>query len=337
MPKTDVTEERGLSRLQGIDLREHADQNVAHDCVNLRLDNASRITNYFRPTKVKSGSFTFACESKNPSLQEFDFSLDGYFGIPSVTAQTSEADGTKVKISGTNLKLIDKIVLENSDGTVVVSGQDFGYEVNSNGDLILDVYFSSYGSFEKLILVNSYGTYTINVDITERDNNILVFGNTFKMGIDSSSLEFCIWKYSQSLQKWEVISAWQNLSAESWTESADREVNVEFFAVQDEHGAFSFVPSFNTTNQSLNLTYYEGVPDTWQTAAFADMVQIFGYATTGYSADFSTPFAAYEGRYNFGKYDSYRLVINNGTLALQQRDTLEGDTYTTLQEWTYEQ
>ena len=151
-------------------------------------------------------------------------------------------------------------------------------------------------------------------------------------------MEFCIWKHSQT-NGWEKIASWKNLSAPPWIESADLKVNVDFFAVQDEYGAFAFVPSYTTANQSLKLIYKSGDTfyDWLNFLTSGTEIQDFGNATTGYSPDWYSGFSAYEGRYNFGKYDSYRLVINNGTLSLQQRDTLEGDTYTTLQEWSYEQ
>lgn len=341
MPKTDITDERSLSRLQGIDLREHADQNVALDCVNLRLDNASRLTNYPRPTKVKAGSFSFACESKNPSLQEFWFSLDGYLGSPTIGTQVSYSGGVQTKLTGTNLGAVNKILLVKEDGTTIQSGQDFSYDF-SGTELILDVYWSEYANYEKVYLFSPYGVLSFNVDVTVRENNVLYFGTSdnkaFKMGIDTNTLEFCIWKHSQT-NGWEKIQSWKNTSAETWVESADLKVNVEFFAIQDEYGAFAFMPSFyQTTNQPLWLVYKSGdsFGDWLSFAASGTQIQEFGNATTGYTPDWYSPFAAYEGRYNFGKYDSYRLVINNGILSLQQRDTLEGDTYTTLQEWTYE-
>lgn len=339
MPKTDVKDDRSLSRLQGIDLREHSNQNVALDCVNLRLNNASRLVPYPRPTKVKSGSFTFACESKNPALQEFDFSLDGFFGKPTISTQVKDSDGEKTKLTGTNLRLVEKIVLVSEDGTCIESGQDFGYETDSDGNLILDVYFSTYGNFEKVILINSYGTYTANVDITEKLNNVLYFGNTFKVGIDNQTLEFCIWKHSQT-SGWQKVAGWKNLSATPWIESADRKVNVDFFAIQDEHGAFAFIPNPSTTNQPLYLIYNanpEGL-DWLGVLSSGTPIQEFGNATTGYSPDFNTPFAAYEGRYDFGEYGSYRLQISNGTLKLLSKTDYTSDVYDiTLQEWSYEQ
>lgn len=340
MPKTDVKDDRSLSRLQGIDLREHSNQNVALDCVNLRLNNASRLVPYPRPTKVKSGSFTFACESKNPALQEFDFSLDGFFGLPSIATQVKDSDGEKTKLTGANLRLVEKIVLVSEDGTCIESGQDFGYETDSDGNLILDVYFSSYGNFEKVILINSYGTYTANVDITERLNNVLYFGNTFKVGIDNQTLEFCIWKHSQT-SGWQKVAGWKNLSATPWIESADLKVNVDFFAIQDSNHAYAFMPSVSDTNQALELRYSFNADtlNTWADfGAFSADIQNFGYAATGYSPDRSAPFQATEFRYDFGQYASYRLLITENTLKLLSKTDYTSDVYDiTLQEWSYEQ
>ena len=332
MPKTDVKDDRSLSRLQGIDLREHSHQNVALDCVNLRLNNASRLVPYPRPTKVKSGSFTFACESKNPALQEFDFSLDGFFGLPSIATQVKDSDGEKTKLTGTNLRLVEKIVLV---------GQDFGFEVDSDGNLVLDVYFSTYGNFEKVILINSYGTYTANVDITERLNNVLYFGNTFKMGIDNQTLAFCIWKHSQTYG-WQRVASWKNLSAVPWIESADLKDSRDYFAISEGTSFFGFVPSLSDTNQSLILAYTNTIPNSlgefyMNKTDIAD----FGVATTGYTPDYSQAWASTYQEYRFGQYGSYRLYAyanESGIhLALQSKTDYTSDVYDiTLQEWTYE-
>ena len=257
-----------------------------------------------------------------------------------MTSQAKYDDEKKVKIGGTNLKLIEKIVLVDEDGNCIESGQDFGFELDGEGNLILDIYFSSYANFEKLILINSYGTYTTDVDVVERLNNVLRFGNTFKMGIDNQTLEFCIWKHSQT-NGWEKIASWKNLSATPWIESADLKVNVDFFAIQDSNHAYAFMPSTSATNQVLELRYSfsaDTLPTWGNFRSFSLVVQTFGEATTGYSPDWDTPFQATEFRYDFGQYASYRLQIIENTLKLLSKTDYTSDVYDiTLQEWSYEQ
>lgn len=344
MPKTDVTEERGLSRLQGIDLREHTDQNVAHDCVNLRLDNASRLVPYPRPTKVRTGVFTFACESKDPSLQEFDFSLDGYFGKPTITNQVTEADGTKTKLSGTNLKLIDKVILVAEDGDCVESGQDFGYEVDSDGNLILDVYFSSYGNFAKIILVNSYGTYTTDVDIVDRTSVTLYLGGgntkTFKMGVDNESLDFCIWQKVGA--NWQVVAAYGSPSANPWIEGAERKDKREYLCISGNESQkwVLAVRGASDQDRSLKLGFYEGDPSSNPSdLANAIFVQSWG-GTYGFDPSWSGEYEEFLTEYRFGTFGTYRLYAPYGEhkIFLQMKSNSETDNYDiTLTEWNYEE
>lgn len=339
MPRTDINDDRSLSRLQGIDLREHGDSNTALDCVNVHLNNASRMTNFPPPTKVKSGAYYFACESKNPAAQEFELSLNGNFGVPAITNQESFNDGQQVKLTGNNLVGNTLVLLIDEDGHCLESGLDF--ELSKDGDaLVLDMLWSDYGEYEKIVVKNAYGWATFDVDVVERLNNVLYFGNTFKVGIDNQTLEFCIWKHSQT-NGWQKVANWKNESATPWAESANRKVNVDFFAVQDSNHAYAFVPSVSTTNQALELRYSFSADslDTWERFMnFSLPIQSFGYATTGYSPDRSAPFQATEFRYDFGQYGSYRLQITENTLKLLSKTDYTSDVYdTTLQEWSYEQ
>lgn len=332
MPKTDVTEERGLSRLQGIDLREHADQNTAHDCVNLRLDNASRLTNYPRPTKVRSGVFTFACESKNPSLQEFDFALDGYFGSPTVTTQETYSGGTMTKINGTNLGSVYKVLLIAEDGTCLESGQDFYYDY-SGTSLLLNVYWSEYAKYESGVLYTPYGVLTFTVDITVRTSKTLYIGNRYKLGVDSESLEFCIWQRSGT--KWTKLAAYGSPSATPWIEGAE---------LKDERTdgiclSFSGEPcwAFFAVGSNLALGYASQFWGEWgQLVVNTNGVQTWGNASGTFD-----PYEAVDTAttYTFGTFETYRLRATNGnSLILEMKSNSETNTYDiTLNEWHYEQ
>lgn len=339
MPKTDINDDRSLRRLQGIDLRESADSNTAFDCVNIHLNNGSRMTNFPPPTKVASGAYTFACESKDPSGTEFTLSLNGHFGAPAVTGQYSHSDGLQTRLAGSNLVGNTTVILTDEDGHCLISGLDFDIS-RYNDDLVLDILWSDYANYEKVVIKNAYGWASFDVDVVERLNNVLYFGNTFKVGIDNQTLSFCIWKHSQS-NGWERIQSWKNNSAKQWTESANRKVNVDFFALQDSNHAYAFMPSTSTTNQALTLRYSFNADslDTWERFMnFSLPIQSFGNATTGYTPEWQSAFQATEFRYDFGQYASYRLLIDGSTLKLLSKSDYESDEYdTTLQEWTYEQ
>ena len=330
MPKTDVTEERGLSRLQGIDLREHADQNTAHDCVNLRLDNASRLTNYPRPTKVRSGVFTFACESKNPSLQEFDFALDGYFGSPTVTTQETYSGGTQTKINGTNLGSVYKVLLIAEDGTCLESGQDFYYDY-SGTSLILNIYWSEYAKYESGVLYTPYGVLTFTVDITVRTSKTLYIGNRYKMGVDSVSLEFCIWQRSGT--KWTKLAAYGSPSASTWTEGAE---------LKDEQASGLCLASgyfwlFSSAESCLSLKFADNYWGEWgQLIINSSFVQQWGNASgTLEPSEVVEPVE----KYTFGTFETYRLrATGNNSLVLEMKSDSTTSTYDiTLTEWHYDQ
>jgi len=331
MPKTDVTEERGLSRLQGIDLREHAHQNTAHDCVNLRLDNASRLSNYFRPTKVKSGSYSFACESKDPSLHEFDYALDGCLGTITVTGQSGFDDNKKVKIKGSHLQLVDKVILVSEDGTAIESGQDFGYYLDG-GDIVLEIYLSEYSKFETLILRNAYGIYSVAVEIGEKTNKVLIIGNRYKLGVDNETLEFCIWQKSGS--SWIKLAAYGSPSATPWIEGAelkDEQTSGLCFA----SGGYYW--SFTSAETALSLKIADTYWGEWgQMIVNSSFVQQWGTASGEF--DYTEVVEPVE-KYTFGTFETYRLrATGNNSLVLEMKSDSTTNTYDiTLMEWHYEQ
>ena len=332
MPKTDVTEERGLSRLQGIDLREHAHQNTAHDCVNLRLDNASRLSNYFRPTKVKSGSYSFACESKDPSLHEFDYALDGCLGTITVTGQVSFDDGKKVKIKGTHLQLVDKIILVSEDGTAIESGQDFGYYLDGD-DIVLEIYLSEYSKFETLILRNAYGIYSVAVEIGEKTSKTLIIGNRYKMGVNNETNEFCIWQRSGS--KWAILASYGSPSATPWIEGAELKDERTDGICLSYYGEPCWV--FFAVAGSLALGYASQYWGEWgQLVVNTEGIQTWGNG----GGDFD-PYEVVEPttEYTFGTFETYRLrVVNSNNLILEMKSDSTTSNYDiTLNEWHYEQ
>lgn len=342
MPKTDVTEERGLSRLQGIDLREHADQNVAHDCVNLRLDNASRLVPYPRPTKVKSGSFTFACESKDPALQEFDFSLAGYFGAPTVTTQETYSGGTMTKINGTNLGSVNKIILVAEDGTCLESGQDFYYDY-SGTSLLLNVYWSEYAKFESVVLYTPYGVLTFAVDVTVRTSKTLYLGGadskTFKVGVDSVTHELCVWQKANG--KWEKVASYGSPSAKPWVEGAELKDEREYLSVSASEGqkwVFA-VRGSNPNERGLKLGFYAGFPSAVSDLANAVNVQSWG-ATASAEPTWSGDYVEEITEYRLGSLETYRFYAPYGEhkIYLQMKSDSNTNNYDiTLMEWDYEE
>lgn len=340
MPRTDIDDNRSLSRLQGIDLREHGDSNTALDCVNVHLNNASRLTNFPPPTKVRSGAYTFACESKDPAGQEFTLNIDGSIGTPGITFQEAYNNGQQVKLTGANLQGNCQVILVNEDGHCLESGLDFNVFAGPDGSLILDLLWSEYGSFTTVVVRNAYGSTSVAVDVTVRENNVLYFsGGSFKMGIDPKSLALCIWQKKSGA--WQKIIGWFDTGMRPWIESAERRVDVECMDFTDGVGHWSlFVNGATTSSLSLRLGHCIAP----EVTSISQLVtaSIFEEAWGLTSGRFIDPSVEYthQTSYAFGKYDSYRLYFSVGAegvcLALQGKSDYTQPTYDiTFRQWSF--
>lgn len=331
MPKTDVVDDRAYQRLQGIDFREHADQNVAHDCLNLRLNSASRMVNFAAPTKIKDGSFIFACESKSPALEEFDLDLSDYESAPEITYIVSGDDGTSVKVGGVGLKNCTA-VLYDDDGHCLESGLDFSISV-SGSNLIIDIYPAEFTKFSRLALFNVYGAASAKAELTGL-NNVLFFGSEeaplFKMGIDPSTLEFTIW--AKQGGRWNVVWSKSDSSAKKWIEDIDREVYVDYFNLSaSEAQKWVFVPE-GSTDAWLNLKFMTGS----NVEAIAQGESFTGFGPASGSAAAPSEYHETLTEYAFGKFGTYRLYAPYGEhkLLLQMKSDSTTNVYDlTLQAW----
>lgn len=332
MPRTDIDDNRSLSRLQGIDLREHGDSNTALDCVNVHLNNASRLANFPPPTKVKSGVYYFACESKNPAAQEFELSLNGNFGSPAITNQESFSGGQQVKLTGSNLIGNTLVILVDGNGHCLESGLDF--ELSKDGDsLVLDILWSDYANYEKVVVKNAYGWATFDVDVEVRTNKTLYIGGRYKLGIDNQTRDFCIWQRSGS--SWIKLAAYGSPTATPWIEGAE---------LKDEQTdgiclTYSGEPcwAFFAAGGNLALGYASQYYGEWgQLAVNTDGVQTWGNASGEFdpreAVDTTTA-------YTFGTFETYRLrATGDNSLVLEMKSNSETDNYDiTLTEWHYEQ
>lgn len=335
MPKTDVTDDRSLSRLQGIDFREHANQNTAHDACNVRLDHTSRLVPYPRPTKLRRGSFTFACESKNPALEEFDLDLDPYFGAPAITSVAKGSDGISIVLSGSHLANCS-VILSDEDGNCVFSDQDFSISF-SNGDLVLDIRPSSFSEFDTITITNSYGSSSSSAEITGR-NNIVCFGSSkndclFKMGVDPETLCFTIWGRNSD-GSFSVVYSKIDSAAKTWKEDASSFIYTDYLNISaSESQKWLFIPE-GFLNSDLNLKLVSG----YDLSAFGSAYPFVGFGSASGTATLPSDYHEILSEYTFGQFSTYRLYAPYGEhkLLLQMKSDSASNNYDiTLQEWEY--